>query len=295
MSNFTRRELFAAAAGIAATGAAGIQTTARAQAQTAGDPPFKLGTVTYNVPKDWDLATLLKVLPQAGVGAVEFRTTHAHGVEPSLTPAQRSEVRQRAAGAGLVLWGLGTVCEFQSPDSAVVRKHIEECRDFVKLAKDLGVRGVKVRPNGLPSGVPVEKTLEQIGKALRECGAAAQDAGVEIWVEVHGGGTQEPANMRKIMEHCGHKSVGICWNSNGTDVKDGSVRESFALLKPWLMSCHINNLWGPYPYRELFSLFRETGYDRYTLCEVGTPVRPEDGTLFFQCYGGLWRELARAS
>jgi sugar phosphate isomerase/epimerase len=266
---------------------------AEAQAPSrAGDPPFKLGTVTYNVPKDWDLATLLKLLPQAGLSAVEFRTTHAHGVEPSMPAEKRADLKQRAADAGLSM-SLGTVCEFQSPDPAVVRKNIESCREFLQLAHDLGARGVKVRPNGLPKEAPVEGTLEQIGGALRECGKLAADQGVEVWMEVHGAGTQEPLNARKIMDHCGHKAVGVCWNSNGTDVKNGSVREAFALLQPFLMSCHINNLWGDYPYRELFSLMRQAGYSRYTLCEVATPVKPEDGVLFFQCYKGLWRELAR--
>lgn len=273
--------------------AVGLPQAAEAQGPTAGEPPFKLGTVTYNVPKDWDLKTLLTLLPKAGVSAVEFRTTHAHGVERSLSPSQRAEVKARGADAGLVLWGLGTTCEFHSPDPAVVRKNVEECAEWAKLARDIGAKGVKVRPNGLPKEVPVEKTLAQIGKALQECGKAAADQGVEIWVEVHGGGTQEPANMRKIMDHCGHKSVGVCWNSNGADVKNGSVKDSFELLRPFLMSCHINTLWGPYPYRELFSLLRQSGYDRYTLCEVGAPVKPEDGVVFFQCYKGLWRELSR--
>ncbi|HTE18767.1 MAG TPA: sugar phosphate isomerase/epimerase family protein [Armatimonadota bacterium] len=296
MSNkhWSRRELMGAA-GLAVTGGAlGPAPEAAAQAASAtGDPPFKLGTVTYNVPKDWDLPTLATLLPKAGITGVELRTTHAHGVEPSLSPAQRAEARQRCADAGLTLWGLGTVCEFHSPDPATVVRNVATCAEFVKLARDVGARGVKVRPNGLPAEVPVEKTLEQIGKALRECGSVAADHGVEIWVEVHGAGTQEPPHMRAIMDHCGHKSVGVNWNSNPTDVRDGSVREAFELLKPFLMSCHINNLWGPYPYRELFALLRGAGYTRYTLCEVGTPVKPEDGVLFFQCYKGLWRELAR--
>ena len=37
---------------------------------------------------------------------------------------------------------------------------------------DLGGRGVKVRPNALPDGVPVARTLEQIG-AAHGCPAAA--------------------------------------------------------------------------------------------------------------------------
>jgi len=292
--SITRRGLLTGAGAALAAGALEIASTGSVEAQgKAGDPPFGLGTVTYNVPKDWDLPTLLKILPAVGVHSIEFRTTHAHGVEPSMSSAQRTEVRQRCADAGIKQISLGTVCEFQSPDPAVVKKNLDDCREWVKLAKDLGALGVKIRPNGLPKDVPVEKTLEQIGKALRECGAMAQDQGVEIWMEVHGAGTQEPANARKILDYCGHKSVGANWNSNPTDVKNGSVREAFDLLKANLLSVHINNLWSDYPYRELFTLLRQAGFNRYTNCEVGTAVKPEDGALFFQCYRGLWKELAR--
>jgi hypothetical protein len=45
------------------------------------------------------------------------------------------------------------------------------------LAHDVGASGVKVRPNGLPKEVPVEKTLEQIGRALLELSEFAQGLG----------------------------------------------------------------------------------------------------------------------
>ena len=51
----------------------------------------------------------------------------------------------------------------------------------------------------------------------------ADDAGIEIWVEVHGKGTAEPPHMKTIMEACGQPKVGLTWNSNPQDVKDGSV------------------------------------------------------------------------
>jgi sugar phosphate isomerase/epimerase len=289
-----RRRMLAGLGAAAAASAVEVVAPRGASAQGKGaDPPFGVGTITYNVPKDWDLPTLLKILPAVGMPAIEFRTTHAHGVELSLSPSQRAEVKQRCADAGIKQLSIGSVCEFQSPDPGVVRKHVEDCKQWVKLAKDIGAIGVKVRPNGVPKDVPLEKTLEQIGVTLRECGDAARDQGVEIWVEVHGAVTQEPANMRTIMDYCGHKSVGINWNSNPTDVKNGSVKEGFDLLKPFLMTVHINNLWSDYPYRELFTLLREANFRRYTLCEVPNPVKPEDGTVFFQCYKGLWRELAR--
>lgn len=290
----TRRQFLAASAA-AAAGPSINRVTAAPTGATA--PPFKLGMVTYNVAAQWDLPTILKVCKSVGIAAVECRTTHKHGVEPSLNAEQRDAVRKQFADSGVVFWGCGTVCEFQSPDVEVVKKNIETCKQFVQLTHDLGGTGVKVRPNGLPKGVSTDKTLEQIGKALIDCGNIAEGFGIEIWVEVHGAGTQEPANMKSIMEHCGHKSVGLTWNSNATDVKDKSAKAAFDMLKPWIRSCHINEIYkdstGSYPYRELFKLFREMNYDRYTLIEVGrTPTDVASGEDMLRYYKALWMELA---
>ncbi|HEX7898365.1 MAG TPA: sugar phosphate isomerase/epimerase family protein [Planctomycetota bacterium] len=259
---------------------------------------FALGTVSYNIGAKMDLATLLRTCKAAGFEAVELRTTHGHKVEPSLSADERKDVRKRIEDSGVRLWGFGSVCEFHAADPAVVKKNVADCVDFCKLAQDLGAKGVKVRPNGFPKGVEPAKTLEQIGLALRECGKAAADHGVEIWVEVHGAGTQEPKNVRTFMDHCGHSSVGVCWNSNPTDVKDGSIKEAFDLLKKDIKSCHINELWSAYPWRELFASLAAMNYDRVTLMEVaGVPESPEskdpaDAALrFMRYYRALWREL----
>ena len=291
MTSLSRREFLAAAA-ITATG--GLRPPLARADEVA---KFKLGIVTYNVPKDWDLPTLLKVCKDVGVAAVECRTTHKHGVEPSLSPGERKAVRKQFEDSGVVFWGCGSVCEFHSADPAVVRKNVEECKRFVGLVADLGGKGVKVRPNGVPKGADPQKTFEQIGRALQECGKAGKDANVEIWVEVHGAVTAVPRNMRAIMDACGHPSVGVTWNSNGTDVEKGSVAKSFELLKPFIRSCHINDLEndasGKYPYRELFRLLRGIGYDRYTLCEVGKAYDPAAGAEFLRKYKKLWEELAK--
>jgi sugar phosphate isomerase/epimerase len=295
----TRRRFLQSTAALAAGIAShGWDSRATAAEPRPAAPKFRLGIVTYNIAANWDVPTILKVCQRVGLSPVELRTTHKHGVEPTLNKEQRGDVRKRFADAGVEIWGCGSTCEFHSPDPAVVNKNIETCKQFVQLVADLGGRGVKVRPNGLPKTVPVEKTLEQIGKSLIPCGKAAADAGVEIWVEVHGRGTAHPPHARTIMEQCGHPQVGLTWNSNGSDVKSGSVAEYFQLLRPWVRSCHINDLYkdgtGTYPYRELFRLMRESGYDRVTLCEVGRGM-PDvaSGEEFLRYYKALWSELTR--
>jgi sugar phosphate isomerase/epimerase len=296
MSDCSRRALLKTAAALALASAISDHRLSAAEPATGVGPKFKLGLVTYMVAADWDLPTVIRICKAAGVGGVELRTTHKHGVEPSLTKEQRSDVRNRFADSGVQLWGLGSVCEFQSADPSVVAKNVETCKQFLQLAHDAGARGVKVRPNGLPKDVPVDKTLAQIGKALAECGDAAKSLGLEVWAEVHGGGTQDPPNMKTIMETANHPSVGVTWNSNDGEVKNGSLAESFTLLKPWIRSCHINDLEkdakGVYPYHELFKLLNDAGYDRYTLCEYAKSFPPEPGEAFLRQYKAQWTKLA---
>ena len=295
MPRLTRRTFLKSAGALAAGSAAPLAAQAAQPAQPAAPAlKFRLGLVTYNIAAGWDVPTILRVCRNVGLAAVELRTTHKHGVEPSLSAAQRKEVRGRFADAGVQIWGCGTTCEFHSPDPAVVRRNIDTCRRFVQLVADLGGRGVKVRPNDLPPGVPERRTLEQIGRSLVPCGKAAADAGVEIWVEVHGRRTALPANMRTIMEACDHRSVGVTWNSNATDVVRGSVAPSFKLLRRWIKSCHINELPGGYPYRELFRLLRESGYDRVTLAEIPGAPNLAAAERLLRYYKTLWAELNRA-
>lgn len=292
----TRRDFLAGAAAVTGASLLTPELTSQQPPQLPrNEAPlrYRLGTVTYNIAATWDLPTLLRICRTVGLSAVELRTTHRHGVEPTLTADQRRDVRRRFQDAGIEIWGCGTVCEFHSPDPAVVRRNIDTCRQFCELVRDLGGRGVKVRPNDLPAGVPAERTIAQIGRSLRECGRFADDTGTEIWVEVHGPrGAAHPPNVATMMRTADHARVGVTWNSNPTDVVNGSVAEHFRLLRPWIKSVHINELHSGYPYRELFRLLRESNYDRVCLAEIQGMPDEATGERLMRYYKALWTELA---
>jgi sugar phosphate isomerase/epimerase len=249
-----------------------------------------LGAVTYNVLKDWDLEKIITTLEASGFSGVELRTEHAHKIEPTITAAEREKVKQRFARSKVRLVSYGTTSEFHSPDPAVRRKHVETAKTFIDLAHDTGAWGIKVRPNGLPKEVPVDTTIGNIGACLKELGDYGMGKGVEIYMEVHGRETQVPPISARIMKAANHSNVSACWNSNPTDLVNGSIKPSFDLLRPWIKHVHINELAGPYPYRELFKLLRESKYDRYTLCEAQESKEPE---RFLRWSAALWNELNR--
>ena len=157
---------------------------------------MKLGLVTYQWGKDWDLPTLIANCEKAGFEAVELRTEHAHGVETSLTASQRAEVKKRFADSPVTCVGYGSNFDYHHVDQERVKQNIQGTKEYLKLCKDIGATGIKVKPNGLPEEVSKEKTIAQIATSLNECGKYASDLGQLIRVEVHGRLTQQLPNMK---------------------------------------------------------------------------------------------------
>jgi sugar phosphate isomerase/epimerase len=280
-----RRRFLSTVAGLPALTAVQTSQTPR---PAAGRAPLKVGTVTYNIAKDWDVPTIIKNLTEVGMDAVELRTTHKHGVEISLSPAARAEVRKRFEDSPVKIGGLGTTCEYHAPDPAVVRKNIDETKQWVTLARDLGCPSVKVRPNGMPKDVPEEKTLEQIGKSLAECGAFAQDNGVKIQLEVHGQETSRLPRIRKILDYGrNHPGVLICWNSNQADLLDGGFESNFRLVRDQIGQVHMRDLYlEEYPSRALITALADMKFQGYCFAEIDAST---DGVRVLKYFRGLFR------
>ena len=267
-----RRRFLAASAASMSMLTVGLPSPARA---AAAPPPLQLGLVTYQWGKDMPLAELLEVCQRTRFSGVELRSTHAHGVEPGMSSEQRAEARRRFAESPVKLVGLGSACEYHEADQAVVRKNIDDTKAFIDLCAELGGSGVKVRPNALPADVPVEKTLEQIGNALRVVGDYAAKAGQQIRLEVHGAGTKEIPHMRRIMEVADHPQVVVCWNCNPSDLTGPGFDANFDTLAAWMGTMHIHDLRPgkvDYPWERLFAKLRAcsaAGFTGWCLLEDG--------------------------
>lgn len=243
-----------------------------ASLSTQANSKMRFGLVTYQWGRDWNIPTLLRNCQRAGVEGVELRVEHAHGVSPELSQRQRYEVNLRFANSPVELVGLGTNWAFHYADQARVRAEIEAAKEYVRLSHDVGGKGVKVKPNGLPDEVPVEKTIEQIGLSLNELGRYAEDYGQEIRVEVHGEKTQQLPIMKRIFDVADHPNVTVCWNSNDEDLAGEGLVHNFNLVKDRLGSItHVRELnEGDYPYQELINLFVGINYEGWILMEART-------------------------
>ncbi len=270
--------------------APGLAVSRRPQDTVASSAPhgLKLGAVTYNIARDWDVPTIIRNLTEARFDAVELRTTHKHGVETALSKTERAAVRAQFEASPVKIGGLGTTCEFHSPDPAVVRKNIEDTKAWVQLASDVGSPSVKVRPNGIPPSVPEEQTLEQIGKSLAECAGFAREHGIVIQLEVHGEESQRVPRIRKMFDYAGnHPNLRACWNSNQTDLLDGGFDANFRLLRDQIGQVHMRDLFlEEYPWRQLITSLADMKFTGYCFAEI--PESP-DGVRVLQYFRGMFR------
>jgi sugar phosphate isomerase/epimerase len=237
---------------------------------------MKLGLVTYLWGKDWDLPTLIANCEKSNLKGVELRTEHAHGVEINLSKSERSEVKKRFEDSTVEVVGYGSNYQYDNPDPEVLRKSIEDTKKYIILCNDIGASGIKVKPNQFHEGVSHEKTLEQIGRSLNELGKFGADYGQEIRLEVHGPGTSELPNIKKIMDVANHPNVGVCWNCNDVDLLGEGLKYNFNLVKDRLASTvHVRELnIGDYPYQELIKLLVDIDYEGWILLECRT--NPDD-------------------
>ena len=253
---------------------------------------MKLGTVTYNLAKDWDIDTIIKNCAEAQFEGVELRTSHAHKVEVDLIKTQREEVKKRFQDSKVQLMGLGSAFDYHTPDQTKLKQDLAATKEYIVLAHDVGATGVKVRPNGLPKEVPTEKTLEQIGKSLRELGEFGENYGVQIRLEVHGTGTSLLPNIKTIMDVAQHKNAGVCWNSNQTDLDGEGFDHNFNLVKNKIFSVHMRDLYlDEYPFRRLLNRLNETGFTGYCLAEIPESKDPVRVMKYFRALWLVYQNL----
>ncbi len=255
--------------------------------------PLKLGVMTYTLAEHWDIDTIIKNLTETGYQSVELRTTHAHGIEVSLSAAERAEVKKKFEDSALEEISYASAFQYHFADQTEVKKHIEGTKECVLLAEDIGATSIRVFPNALVEGIPEDQTLQQIAKALAEVGKFGYDHGVKIKVCVHGNKTARVPIIKKIIDYSESPHVYVNWNCNLSDTEGEGLEYNFNSIKDRIISLHMHELWtADYPYRQLFKLLADSGFTGY--CNAEISGNKEDPIRLMRYYRALFLALQNA-
>jgi len=238
------------------------------------NPHLKLGLMTYNLGKDWNIDTIIKNCTETGYVHAELRTTHKHGVEISLSKLERAEVKKKFKDSSLEAISLASAFQYWYPDAAELKKNIEGTKEYLQLAADVGAIGIRVFPNASAENVSSEKMLKQTGEALAEVGEFGHNLGVDVRVCVHGLGTGNVPTIKKILDYSKSDHVYVNWNCMDSDVEGEGLEKNFNMIKDRIRGVHIHEFYSNYPYRAFLKLLRESGYKGYCNSEIDTSCEP---------------------
>jgi sugar phosphate isomerase/epimerase len=250
--------------------------------------------MTYNLAKDWNVDTIINNCQKTGYNHVELRTGHAHGVEVSLTEEQRREIKQKFNRAGIAL-SLASAFAYHWKDPLKMRDHVEGTKEYIQLARDIGALGIRVFPNAIyvREGIPVDFTLKQIGQSLNEVAAFGNEHDVEVRLCVHGKGTDRIHRIKKIIDYSKSPYVYVNWNCTPHDLDGEGLKTNFNLVRDRIRNVHIHDLTNEsYPYKELFQLLIESGYQGYCDAEVQQSCEP---IRFMKYYRSLFFAMQNGS
>lgn len=231
--------------------------------------PLKVGMMTYRLGMKWDIDTIIKNCTEAKFEHVELRTTHAHGVEVTLSSAERAAVKKKFEDAKIAI-SLASGFRYNSPDPAVVKKNVEGTKEYTLLGKDVGAIGIRVFGDNAND----DKMMKQIGEALAEVGEFGYQNGVDIRVCDDG---PTIGMIKKNIDASKSPHVYVNWNCPNSDMEGEGFEANFNSVKHLIRNIHLRDLYTDYPWRLFFSLLSKSGYKWYCDCEIngveGDPVR----------------------
>ncbi len=167
---------------------------------------MKLAFSTLGVP-GMPLAEVAGLAARTGYHGVELRAHPEEPVNPGMELSERVDAAEQFKDAGVEILAVAGYTEAAAPgaDEPV----LEELRELLTLARDLGAPCVRVFPGG--GDQPSEETDTVAARRLAAVAPNASDLGVRLLLETHDSHPRG-VDVARVLGLVGHIAVGAVWD-----------------------------------------------------------------------------------
>jgi len=184
---------------------------------------------------------------------------------------------------GWITWLLwSSRARFQSPPGSLKQRY----GDWALVTGASAGIGVEFARAFAKDGISLVLAARRGDKLAGLADELTRQHGIEVRVEVHGQGTSLLPNLKRIMDVANHDNVGVCWNSNATDLDGEGFDHNFNLVKDKIFSVHMRDLYlEDYPFRRLMTCLNEIRFTGFCLAEIPPSADP---VRLMKYYRALW-------
>jgi len=298
--DISRREFVSASLAASAGLLASPETGLSDQASPKKASGMKVGLYSITYLGIWYLGgalTLEEVIGRAkkyGYDGVEVDGKPPHGHPLTLTRAHARELRKRAEGEGVEIYGLAGNNDFSSPVTEHRDAQLVYMRDLIQLAPELGARTVRVflawrgvtQKQGLASyslteplwetvhqGFSAEETWEWCRDGMTQCAKFAADAGVTLALQNHKPVIHNHKDVLRMVKEVNSPHLKVSLDAWIMDDKSpAAIRQAALDVGPLQALSHFGgefkreadgSVQGPDFYPPFVQAMREIGYKGY--------------------------------
>ena len=280
----TRRDVLSAAV------TAGVGAIAAGSAEAAIEPPkrgsqarFRVGSCAYSYRQYLQSKTdpmsyeaFLEACATMDMDGVEM--TAYYFPEP-LKLADIHRLARRAFLLGLDIAGASVGNTFCLPPGDEREKNLVKVRQWIDYASDMGARTLRVFAGGPPKGIDNATGRKWVVECVQECLAKAEEKGVILAMENHGGVVADAACTLEILEAIHSDWFGLKWDTANYHTADPYA--DLAKVAPYAVTTHMKTEIFPGGRREatdfarVLDILRGVHYRGYLLLEYEAAEEPK--------------------
>lgn len=289
MSLPSRREILQAGTAAALAAGLGVHPAPAASAEIpkrAGGPRFKVGNCGYSYrqylqdkTKPMTYAEFLDASAQMNIDGVELTSYY---FPTPVTLADINRLTRHAFLLGLEVCGTAVGNNFCLPSGDERSKQIANVKQWLDYAGDMGARQIRIFAGALPKEPKVDEATGRkwVVECLEECLPKAEENGVILALENHGGVVSDANGILAILNAVKSDWLGMKWDCGNFRTADPYA--DLARTVNYAVTTHIKTEVAtpdgqkkPADLERVISILRDAGYRGYLILEYEAKEEPK--------------------
>lgn len=213
------------------------------------------------------LFEFIKTCSDMGLDGVELTAYYF----PDTQRSTLNEIKRFCFSLGINISGTAVGNNFAQADPDKVKEHIEMVKSWVDHSVILGAPCIRIFAGNIPEGDTEENTFQRVVNALKSVVPYAEERGVTLALENHGGITTTPEQTLRLLNAV--KSPWFGWNMDGGNFK-GDPYPQFEKVVDRAVNVHAkthhrnaSDQLTEVDYRRVLSMLKKRDYRGYVSIE----------------------------
>jgi sugar phosphate isomerase/epimerase len=256
---------------------------------------------------NWSLEETSRRAREYGYAGVDLRLLDGEVISLESVRANRERIKSLFPPDELPVAVLATSVRLATNEPQARKETLEESREWIDLAADLGVPVIRFFAARKPPELELEPSIRAVGEMLALLAEHAQKANVKIGVETHDEFASAAITARAV-RIAPSPAVGVIWDMWHTNRVGESPAEALDALDGRVINVHLKDArrtdsgWqlsllgeGDIPVKEGLRLLKQRGYDDFISVEWEKKWHPEipDPEIAFPQHLALLEEYMR--